>query len=738
MESSHNITDSLQSVANSHVTRRGFVALSAATAASLAALSGCGADEAERTGTLADLEVNNPDDMSSLVIDENAWNYDSSSDAYWQVGIVYCAYPAASDYESMGVFVPGAYFNATQNEDGTYTCTVNTEGAVGDYTAENAPYVLPVNTAGYSAQEAPTGFGGRDVSTFLEAGMIYLDAGCRGRDNGENPDGSTYDGGAPWGATDLKAAVRCLRYNAARLPGNTEYVFSFGHSGGGAQSSLMGATGDSDLYQPYLEAIGAAMKDDEDNYISDALYGSMCWCPITCLDCADLAYEWMMGQYTDSGTRADGTWTAALSEDMAASFASYINGAGFVDADGKALTLEESDNHIYASGSYYDHVLGVINDSLNNFLSDTEFPYTPSSDMGGGMPGGGGMGGTPSGDMGGDAQGDAGGETNDNNSQANLKLVAGDTDDNAGGQGGPGGGQGDIDDLMPERGEGNGDTGENGGDMQGGGPGGDMQGGDMQGGGPGGDMQGGDMQGGGPGGDMQGGDMQGGGMQGGNGGPDAGMSMDSSTTYETAEDYIASLNGDNDWIAYNADANTAVVKNIARFIKACKPASKDVGAFDDLNRSQAENKVFGNGEENALHFDAYMASLLADNAERYATCSDYDDSYVSAYAGDLDNVDALGVASDIRQNMYNPVYYAGSGFEGYKTANVAPHWRIRTGIEQGDTSVTTEINLALALQSNSDVKTVDFATVWGQGHTTAERSGDSNENFISWIADCLG
>ncbi len=730
MESSQNITDPLQSVANSHVSRRGFVVLSAATAASLAMLSGCGADEAERTGTLADLDVNNPDDMSSLIIDETAWNYDSSSDAYWQVGIVYCAYPAASDYESMGIFVPGAYFNATQNEDGTYTCSVNTEGAVGDYTAENAPYVLPVNTAGYSAQEAPTGFGGRDVSTFLQAGMIYLDAGCRGRDNGENSDGSTYDGGAPWGATDLKAAVRCLRYNAARLPGNTEYVFSFGHSGGGAQSSLMGATGDSDLYQPYLESIGAAMKDDEGNYISDALYGSMCWCPITCLDCGDLAYEWMMGQYTDSGTRADGTWTAALSEDMAAKFADYINGAGFVDADGKALTLEESDKNIYAAGSYYDHVLGVINDSLNNFLSDTEFPYTPSSDMGGGMPGGGG-GGMGGGDMQGGGQDNAGGDTGGNDSQASLRLVAGETNDNAAGgdEGGPGGAEGEIDDLMPERGEG--------------GPGGDMQGGDMQGGGqmPDGDQ--GDMQGGGPGGDMQGGDMQGGGQmpgggQGGNGGADAGGSTNAITTYDTAEDYIASLNGDNDWITYNADANTAVVKNIARFIKSCKPASKDVGAFDDLNRSQAENKVFGNGEENALPFDAYMASLLADNAERYAAFSDYDDSYASAYAGDLENVDGLGVASDIRQNMYNPVYYAGSGFEGYKTANVAPHWRIRTGIEQGDTSVTTEINLALALQSNNDVKTVDFATVWGQGHTTAERSGDSNENFISWIADCLG
>ena len=60
-------------------------------------------------------------------------------------------------------------------------------------------------------------------------------------------------------------------------------------SGGGAQSALMGSTGDSALYDPYLEQIGAVSG------VSDAVLGSMCWCPITSLDSADEAYEWMMG-----------------------------------------------------------------------------------------------------------------------------------------------------------------------------------------------------------------------------------------------------------------------------------------------------------------------------------------------------------------------------------------------------------------------------------------------------------
>ena len=229
--------------------------------------------------------------------------------------------------------------NAKDNGDGTFTCTVNASGKAGSYTAATAPVVMPVNTAGYSAQPAPTAYSYDGLSDYMKAGLIYVYAGCRGRNNGTNSDGSAYAGGAPWGVTDLKAAVRYLRYNTASLPGDKDRIFTFGHSGGGAQSSLMGATGDSSLYYKYLESIGAAMKDASGAYISDAICGAMCWCPITSLDVADEAYEWMMGQYSTSGTRADSTWTSALSDDLAASFAEYVNKAGFKDSDGNVLTL---------------------------------------------------------------------------------------------------------------------------------------------------------------------------------------------------------------------------------------------------------------------------------------------------------------------------------------------------------------------------------------------------------------
>ena len=105
--------------------------------------------------------------------------------------------------------------------------------------------------------------------------MIYLQPGIRGRDNTTDSQGQEVVGGAPWGVTDLKAAIRYVRYNKDVLPGDTDKIVSFGHSGGGAQSAILGASGDSTLYNPYLEALGAAMKDKEDNPISDAPYGTM-------------------------------------------------------------------------------------------------------------------------------------------------------------------------------------------------------------------------------------------------------------------------------------------------------------------------------------------------------------------------------------------------------------------------------------------------------------------------------
>ncbi|MDY6307009.1 MAG: hypothetical protein SPL71_02975 [Oribacterium sp.] len=205
---------------------------------------------------------------------------------------------------------------------------------------------------------------------------------CRGR-----------DAGAPAGVTDLKAAIRYIRYNSGNIAGNTDAIFSFGMSGGGAQSALLGVTGDSALYDDYLEAIGAVTG------VSDAVLGSQAWCPITSLDSADEAYEWNMGN-TRSGLSDE---EQAISDDLTAAYADYINALGLTDADGTVLTLEESDDGRYQAGTYYEFIKETIEESLNNFLSDTTFPYDSESanEHSAGMgPDGGGHGG-PDGGQGG-------------------------------------------------------------------------------------------------------------------------------------------------------------------------------------------------------------------------------------------------------------------------------------------------------------------------------------------------
>lgn len=571
-------------------------------------------------------------------IDMTKWQYNAESDVYWQVGVPYCASPADEAYETLGLYVPGAYMTGTDNGDGTYTCQVNSSGTLGGFTAETAPIVIPVETPGYSAMAAPTGYVS-GTAAYTDAGLVYVYAGCRGR-----------DAGAPAGVTDLKAAIRYIRYNGGLVPGSTDRIFTFGMSGGGAQSALLGATGDSELYAPYLEAIGAVSG------VSDAVAGTMAWCPITNLDYASEAYEWNLG-VTRSGLSEE---MQKLSDAMAERFALYVNELGLTDANGNALALTATEEGVYQAGSYYEYLKSVIEESLNHFLADTTFPYTAASGGKGGFGGSGGFGTPPDGAFGGPlgGQGDKG-----------------DFD-----RGGPGDGKDGLPDL-----------------------GGDLP--DLGGQRP--EMNGRD--------DFAAMDninrIE----------TSSGISL--SGTYETAQDYIDALNAETAWVTYDSATNTAKITSIADFVRALKSASKDVGAFDALDRSQGENTLFGDGDGKGAHFDAVMAELLAGNP-----------LYGAAYAEDLARVDALGTSVSDRVNMYNPLYYLSTYYDGYKTSTVASHWRIRTGINQGDTALTTEVNLALALESYG--VDVDFETVWGQAHVEAERTGNSTENFIAWVIAC--
>ena len=111
-------------------------------------------------------------------IDNTKWQYNEEDDVYYQLGIQYCENPADTDYEELAIIIPAAYMDATDNGDGTYTCTLNTTAEVNGYTAETAPIVFPVNTPGYAAQSPMTEYS--SVSDYTDSGFIYVHAGCRG------------------------------------------------------------------------------------------------------------------------------------------------------------------------------------------------------------------------------------------------------------------------------------------------------------------------------------------------------------------------------------------------------------------------------------------------------------------------------------------------------------------------------------------------------------------------------
>ena len=86
------------------------------------------------------------------------WNYDETNDIYYQIGLTYCMNPEDSKYESCGIYVPEKYFEADKNSNRTYSCKINKNSKIGNYSSENAPVVMPVNTPGYSACTAPSSY----------------------------------------------------------------------------------------------------------------------------------------------------------------------------------------------------------------------------------------------------------------------------------------------------------------------------------------------------------------------------------------------------------------------------------------------------------------------------------------------------------------------------------------------------------------------------------------------------
>lgn len=195
------------------------------------------------------------------------------------------------------------------------------------------PVLLRQYVGGYMASAAKTPSATDATGRALQEGYVVCIPGVRGSNSVVERDGKeVYTGIAPNGLLDLKAVVRYLRYNDARIPGNSERIFIDGTSAGGAMSALIGTTSNREEYSSYLEAMGAA--DAGDN-----VYGAICYCPIIDLNHADMEYEWLYN-CTNRGVRNLDPEQCRISDELAALAPAYINSLQLRDDKGQLITAD--------------------------------------------------------------------------------------------------------------------------------------------------------------------------------------------------------------------------------------------------------------------------------------------------------------------------------------------------------------------------------------------------------------
>lgn len=213
---------------------------------------------------------------------------------------------------------------------------------VPDGATQRSPIFLRTFVGGYMASAATMPHAGNATGRALREGYVVAIPGSRGRNstvvaskadkkNGVKKGDTVFTGRAPNAILDLKAAIRYLRHFDGIMPGDAECIITDGVSAGGAMSALMGATGNHPDYEPLLKAMGAADERDD-------VFAAVCYCPITDLDHADAAYEWL---YNGTESRQSGSPDIlSVSNQLKAQFTAYINSLNLIAPDGTPLTAD--------------------------------------------------------------------------------------------------------------------------------------------------------------------------------------------------------------------------------------------------------------------------------------------------------------------------------------------------------------------------------------------------------------
>ena len=254
-------------------------------------------------------------EMPALSFDTEAYTTGTVNGVSYRAysDITYVETPSAEDYQKLSVYIPETYFS---------------NGTLNGYTSSTAPIFMANSSSGYMASRIVAPSSSNAEGAALSHGFVVVSPALRGR--------SVSGGTAPAAIVDYKAAVRYIRANKSRLPaGNTDRIIACGVSSGGGLAAVLGASGNSDDYSEWLNALGAAKASDE-------IFAVVCYCPVTNLENADTAYEWIFG----------GETYGSDSVELKENFADYVNSLSLMK-NGKEILIDDDNSfREYIEGLY--------------------------------------------------------------------------------------------------------------------------------------------------------------------------------------------------------------------------------------------------------------------------------------------------------------------------------------------------------------------------------------------------
>ena len=253
----------------------------------------------------------------------------------------------SEDYFKMNISVPVSYDGNAFDENDT----------------QNAPMLFYNPWGGdYGSAVGEAGSVGAMGQAALTEGWVVVEPGMRGSNctAGTIGEDDYYNyGKLPYPLVDLKAAIRYLRYdnNSSLIPGNEDLIFAAGTSSGGDATVMLGSSGDSPLFDPYLEEMGAAPT-------SDVVFAAAPSCPVMTRQWADQAIAWeRWGVISDDDTDAD-----EINKLFANAFADYQDSLGLTAEIAVDGSIAVGDT--LTSDNYADYLMDYVKQSAIRYLNN--------------------------------------------------------------------------------------------------------------------------------------------------------------------------------------------------------------------------------------------------------------------------------------------------------------------------------------------------------------------------------